>query len=80
MVRLEADDGTPGWGEAAPLEPYDGVSIDDVWAALAAGPPPRDAPPHARTAWELSELDLQARRRDRPLGDIGAGSTRGPRG
>jgi L-Ala-D/L-Glu epimerase len=72
VVRLEDDEGTPGWGEAAPLEPYDGVSADEIWAALAGGPPPRDAPPHARTAWELSELDLQARRRGKPLGDPGA--------
>jgi o-succinylbenzoate synthase len=72
VVRLEDDEGTPGWGEAAPLEPYDGVSVDAVWAALAGGPPARDAPPQARTAWELSELDLQARRRERPLGEPGA--------
>lgn len=71
-IRLEDDKGTPGWGEAAPLEPYDGVSVDDVWQALVDGPPARDAPPHARTAWELSELDLQARRRGRPLGELGA--------
>lgn len=71
-VRLEDDDGIPGWGEAAPLEPYDGVSVDAVWEALAGGPPDRDAPPHARTAWELSELDLQARRRGRPLGEVRA--------
>lgn len=72
VVRLEDDDGTPGWGEAAPLEPYDGVSVDAVWAALADGPPARDAPLQARTAWELSELDLQARRRGRALGEVGA--------
>jgi o-succinylbenzoate synthase len=72
VIRLEDDDGTPGWGEAAPLEPYDGVTIDEVWQALAEGPPARDAPPQARTAWELSELDLQARRRGRPLGEPGA--------
>ncbi len=72
VVRLEDDDGTPGWGEAAPLEPYDGITVDEVWEALTGGPPPRDAPPHARTAWELSELDLQARRRGKPLGDTGA--------
>jgi L-Ala-D/L-Glu epimerase len=72
VIRLEDDEGTPGWGEAAPLEPYDGVAVDAVWEALAAGPPARDAPPHARTAWELSELDLQARRRGRPLGEPGA--------
>ena len=72
VIRLEDDDGIPGWGEAAPLEPYDGVSVDEVWDALVDGPPARDAPPQARTAWELSELDLQARRRERPLGDPGA--------
>jgi o-succinylbenzoate synthase len=72
VIRLEDDEGTPGWGEAAPLEPYDGVSVDAVWDALADGPPARDAPRHARTAWELSELDLQARRRGRALGDVGA--------
>ncbi len=72
VVRLEDDEGTPGWGEAAPLEHYDGVSVDAVWTALADGPPRRDAPRQARTAWELSELDLQGRRRGRPLGEPGA--------
>jgi L-Ala-D/L-Glu epimerase len=72
VIRLEDDQGTPGWGEAAPLEPYDGVTVDEVWEALIDGPPARDAPPQARTAWELSELDLQARRRGRPLGEPGA--------
>jgi L-Ala-D/L-Glu epimerase / N-acetyl-D-glutamate racemase len=72
VIRLEDDEGTPGFGEAAPLESYDGVSIDDVWEALREGPPPRGAPPEARTAWELAELDLQARRRGRPLGEPGA--------
>jgi o-succinylbenzoate synthase len=72
VIRLEDDEGTPGFGEAAPLEPYDGVSVDQVWEALRGGPPARDAPPQARTAWELAELDLQARRRGRPLGETGA--------
>jgi o-succinylbenzoate synthase len=72
VIRLEDEDGTVGFGEAAPLEPYDGVSLDDVWDALRDGPPPRGAPPQARTAWELAELDLQGRRRERPLGEPGA--------
>ncbi|MFL5868712.1 MAG: mandelate racemase/muconate lactonizing enzyme family protein [Thermoleophilaceae bacterium] len=71
VIRLEDDDGNLGFGEAAPLEPYDGVTIDDVWEALREGPPPRGAPPPARAAWELAELDLQARRRGRPLGELG---------
>jgi o-succinylbenzoate synthase len=72
VIHLEDDQGTPGWGEAAPLEHYDGVSVDEVWEALLDGPPARDAPPQARTAWEMAELDLQARRRARPLGEPGA--------
>jgi o-succinylbenzoate synthase len=72
LIHLQDDEGTPGWGEAAPLESYDGVSVDEVWEALLDGPPARDAPPQARTAWELSELDLQARRRGVALGEPGA--------
>jgi L-alanine-DL-glutamate epimerase-like enolase superfamily enzyme len=36
VVRLDLPDGTWGEGEAAPLEPYDGVSIAAVWSALDA--------------------------------------------
>jgi L-Ala-D/L-Glu epimerase len=36
VVRLDHPDGTWGEGEAAPLEPYDGVSITQVKAALDA--------------------------------------------
>jgi L-Ala-D/L-Glu epimerase len=35
-VRLQGDDDVIGRGEAAPLEPYDGVSDEEVRAALAA--------------------------------------------
>ncbi|MDQ3644437.1 MAG: mandelate racemase/muconate lactonizing enzyme family protein [Actinomycetota bacterium] len=72
VIRLEDDDGTVGWGEAAPLESYDGVTVDEVVDALRDGPPPRGAPPQARAAWELAELDLQMRRRGRALGEPGA--------
>jgi o-succinylbenzoate synthase len=72
VIRLEDDDGHYGFGEAGPLEPYDGVPLEAVIDALREGPPPRGAPPQARTAWELAELDLQARRRGRQLGEPGA--------
>jgi L-Ala-D/L-Glu epimerase / N-acetyl-D-glutamate racemase len=36
LLALRSADGTVGRGEAAPLESYDGVSIDDVRAALEA--------------------------------------------
>jgi L-alanine-DL-glutamate epimerase-like enolase superfamily enzyme len=35
-VRVDFGDGDYGFGEAAPLEPYDGVSIAAVWSALDA--------------------------------------------
>jgi L-alanine-DL-glutamate epimerase-like enolase superfamily enzyme len=34
LLRLEGEDGTLGTGEAAPFEPYDGVSVDAVRAAI----------------------------------------------
>lgn len=34
-VKLDSDDGTLGHGEAAPLQPYDGVSIERVETSLA---------------------------------------------
>ena len=72
VIRLEYDDGTVGVGEASPLEPYDGVSLEEVIDALRDGPPPRGSAPQARAAWELAELDLQMRRRGKPLGEPGA--------
>ena len=36
IVRIDLPDGTWGEGEAAPLEPYDGVSLAEVRAALDA--------------------------------------------
>ncbi len=39
LLRLRGEDGVVGWGEAAPLEPYDGVPLDAVREALAAYEP-----------------------------------------
>jgi L-alanine-DL-glutamate epimerase-like enolase superfamily enzyme len=36
ILRVEDREGRIGWGEAAPLEPYDGVSVDRCRAALEA--------------------------------------------
>ena len=47
VIRLEDDEGTVGFGEAAPLEPYDGVSVEAVVDALREGPPAA-APLHRR--------------------------------
>ena len=67
LLRLEARDGTVGYGEAAPLEPYDGVPLEQAAAALTGGGGRR--PPHARAAEEIARLDLHARQEDRPLAE-----------
>ena len=54
LLRLEAGDGTVGWGEAAPFEPYDGVPLDRAIAALSGGGGRR--PPQARAAEEMEKL------------------------
>ena len=73
LLRLEDDDGYFGYGEAAPFEPYDGVSLDQVADALLNGDAPaEDAPPQAHAGWDLALLDMAARRAGRSLGEPGA--------
>ena len=71
VLRLEDDDGLAGYGEAAPLEPYDGVTLERVIEALRGGSAD-GAPPQARAAEEMARLDLEARRENRALGEPGA--------
>jgi L-Ala-D/L-Glu epimerase / N-acetyl-D-glutamate racemase len=70
LLRVE-EDGVEGFGEAAPLEPFDGVSLEHVAAALLGGGA-HAGPPHARAAEEMALLDLEARREGRPVGEAGA--------
>jgi L-Ala-D/L-Glu epimerase / N-acetyl-D-glutamate racemase len=71
LLRIEdPSDGVVGFGEAAPFEPYDGVSIESVADALTNGS--SSGPPQARTAEEMARLDLEARREGRPIGEPGA--------
>lgn len=70
LLRLEDDDGASGYGEAAPLTPYDGVTMDEVLAALRSGG--NGGPPQARAAEEMARLDLEAGREGRPIGEPGA--------
>ena len=67
VLRLEASDGTVGWGEAAPFEPYDGVPLERAIAALSGGGGRR--PPQARAAEEIARLDIEARQEGRPLAE-----------
>ena len=67
LLRLEARDGTVGYGEAAPFEPYDGVPLERAAAALTGGGGRR--PPQARAAEEIARLDLHCRQEGEPLAE-----------
>ena len=67
LLRLEARDGTVGYGEAAPFEPYDGVPLERAAASLTGGGGRR--PPQVRAAEEIARLDLHARQEGRPLAE-----------
>jgi o-succinylbenzoate synthase len=70
LLRIEDDDGTVGYGEAAPLTPYDGVTLEEVTAALLGSGAP--GPPQARAAEEMARLDLEAKRAGCAIGEPGA--------
>jgi L-alanine-DL-glutamate epimerase-like enolase superfamily enzyme len=84
-VRLVAEDGLEGLGEAAPLEPYDGVALAAVRAALDAyaevlggceEPEALEACraerdlPEALAAVDLALWDLAGRRSGRPVAQL----------
>jgi len=71
LLLVLEEDGLRGYGEAAPFEPYDGVSIDAVAHALLDGSR-ADGPPQAAAAEEMARLDLDARREGRPVAPPGA--------
>jgi o-succinylbenzoate synthase len=73
LLRIEDDDGAVGYGEAAPLTPYDGVTVEEVLEALRhPDAAVSGGPPQARTAEEMALLDLEASRDGRPIGEPGA--------
>lgn len=88
LLRLEAEDGATGWGEAAPLpgrtedREAAGRSLEAAAGALGGGPSPverlRSALPEdtpaAAHALGLAVADLRARRTDRPLAEAWAGT------
>ncbi len=69
LLEVVDDDGVAGYGEAAPFEPYDGRTTEEVARALVDGAP---EPPQARAATEMARLDADARRAGRPIGEPGA--------
>lgn len=83
LLTLTGDDGVSGRGEAAPLEAYDGVSVERVLAALEAYVPALerggrvldacrdiDSLPQALAAVDLALWDRAGRREGRPVAQL----------
>lgn len=77
LLRLEDDAGNVGWGEAAPLEPYDGVSDRECLAALErqleaveACPPGATGPGVLEAARQGSDLPQALAAVDMALWDL----------
>ena len=63
VLRLEDGDGTVGWGEAAPFEPYDGVPLDARRSPCSSGARAGAARPRRARPRRSRALDLEARQR-----------------
>ncbi len=76
QVSLTDHDGVTGYGEAAPLESYDGVSVEQVLAALEAWRPGDPLPglAQAAAAIDLAQWDLRGRRAGQPVWRLLGGS------
>ena len=68
LLRVEEDDGFIGYGEAAPFEPYDGVSVANVARVLQERMTPT-AYPQVHAADEMAFLDLEGKRLGVPLAE-----------
>jgi L-Ala-D/L-Glu epimerase len=72
LIRLE-DDGIVAYGEAAPFEQYDGVTIARVARAFHGEVPP---PPQMHAADEMAFLDLEGRRLGVPVSEAETATVR----
>jgi len=68
VLRVEEEDGSVGYGEAAPFEPYDGVKLADVARVLQDHITP-SAFPQVHAADEMAFLDLEGRRLGMPVAE-----------
>jgi len=71
VLRVEEPDGAFGYGEAAPFEPYDGVSLADVADVLRERTTPTDFA-QVQAADEMAFLDLEGRRLGMPAVELGS--------
>lgn len=85
LLRLEDDAGNFGWGEAAPLEPYDGVSARECLAALErqvealeACPPDATGPQVLEAARQGDELPQALAAVDMAMWDLAGRRERRP--
>jgi o-succinylbenzoate synthase len=74
LVVLRVDeDGVTGYGEGAPFEPYDGVTVAEVARVLQERMTPTGYP-QVHAADEMAFLDLEGRRLGSPLAELGSGT------
>lgn len=72
LVVLRVDEeGVTGYGEAAPFEPYDGVTVAEVARVLQERMTPAGYP-QVHAADEMAFLDLEGRRLGMPVAELGA--------
>jgi o-succinylbenzoate synthase len=65
LLRVQKKD-VVAYGEAAPFQPYDGVSLGEVARGFHGDGPP---PPHVHAADEMAFLDLEGRRLGVPVAE-----------
>lgn len=75
VLRVEENDGAVGWGEAAPFEPYDGVTVAAVARILQERMTPTGYP-QVHAADEMAFLDLEGRRLGIPVAEPKSDSVR----
>jgi L-alanine-DL-glutamate epimerase-like enolase superfamily enzyme len=73
VLRVEEPDGSVGHGEAAPFEPYDGISVGEVAQVLQERMTPTGYA-QVHTADEMAFLDLEGRRVGVPAIELSAES------
>ena len=67
VLRLRDEDGHEGLGEAAPLEAYDGVTLEDAEAAIRAGLAEQPTMATGAAALDIASIDLTSKIERRPI-------------
>jgi L-alanine-DL-glutamate epimerase-like enolase superfamily enzyme len=70
VLRLRDDDGNEGLGEAAPLEAYDGVTLQDAEAGIRAELADEPTTATSAAALDVASIDLRSRIEGRPIAEL----------